>query len=529
MKIARLQKVMPATVRPFDIIRTELSERGIVLGRCLDRAILNNLSGYSRVQYRGVLSILDAAQKIAFFDKIKVPSASALKDIRDADFSKMAAAPQFIKQLFSGRTLDLRGLALEWLMFKKDRGEEIAKEPVKMLPGGQISETTASPKINTLPAVPKASDFLTGDLMFNPHAPCPESPRVYREMIRKITSERGIFPGDHDAPPPGYIVHPGLKGVKTYTLVRKGNVFTAQFFNPSEHALGIKNHLVFLFDLTTQMATWGAYGIRGCTYDRLAYCERRYFASDTVGIILFEGMPVSFAAVTQFETLVNDHPLKYVFIHVVMTVNGINDLSFQRMGLTSYLIREIGSSLFYQNAWRNEGKNPHLSENGDLVNERFRVWAAAHSIRASVYHAFSTSFQMAPPEMKEPDIVRRAVAESADQKITGDRHGRVLRPVSADVFRDEGIYPPHNRYPTGADGKVIIPDTERRLSTYPRWYSLAGGDEGLRNGDSLYIVGEITFDKIRAAKKREKQREGGGIFERAGDWVRGQAVKFSGG
>lgn len=517
MKVDRLfSKNRTAARRPFDIIRADFSERGIVLRGVLDRGTLGRLSAYPHLQYRGLLEIVDKTRALVFLDKIRIDEASLLKDL---DLHEIAGDHKFLKGLPDGRTLDLTGLRLKWAVHLKENGFP-QNAPVSAEPPSHERGPEEAPFITPR----KTFKVLTHDLMFKPDAPYPESPIEYREMIRGITTPSGVFPDDSGAPPAGYIVPPGQKGVKTYSLVRKGKPFTAQFFNPEEHALNIRNRLIFTFDLLSQRATLDAYGIRGCSYDRVSYCERRYFASDRVGIILYEGMPVSFAAVTQYETFIEGNPLKYVFIHVVMTMSGVRDISFQRMGLTSYLIREIGSSMFYRNIWENEHKNPHVDPDGNLANERFKVWAAAHSGRASVFHAFSTSFLMAPSEMRHPDAVRKVIVESADEKITGRRGGRALYPVRADVFRDEAIYPPSNRYQLDENGNVKFPPSERKLSTFPEFSRLMGGDAGPKGGDAIYMVGEITLDRIRAAKKREKMREGSGRIEGAIDDARGWVI-----
>ncbi len=504
----------------FSIRSKPIRLRGIVekdfqeLNIKLNRKTIRYLSKYSESQYANLVSRVDLFLKTERFERLYIDSPEKVVEI---NFSELSDS--FLSRCIIGTALDLRGLSRALAIYRKQQADSKALNeitPVEEKPLG-------APQI----FIPDASKILTNDLLFNPECPYPNNEREYREMIRKITDKRGRFPGDLEAPTTnGLFINPSRKkeGVRTYTLRRNGDIFVAQFFNPLRLALRLKNRMIFDFDLLSQKATFDTYGNKGCSYDRRTYYEERFFSSKVVGFIYLGNFPVNFSAITQYETQIEGRSLLYAFIHAVMTLG-----DYQRMGLTSYSVREILSSIYYRNVWENEKGNLFVDREGKIKNKRLAMWAAAHSGRTPVFHAFNKSFKMESFEIKEPDIIRKAIISDADRRITPTKDRGIrgaLTPLNANTFLDRGVYPPHNRYPLDDEGKAIIPQKEKELCTFPLFMELIGGEEGLKNGNSLYIIGQVTFGKIREAKKREVRREGGTWFEQGLDTARGKIVSL---
>jgi len=527
---------------PTIFIKQDFHELGIKFS--FVSTTLRHLKGYSNDQYNSLMTLLKSAQKITKFNRVlidppkKISADDSINILKDEQ-----RAEKFLLTRIRGNTLDLRELRLTWAVFQKE------EERSPIAPSHKISPSSVPVKSVTRPEIlkPRAREILTPDRLLNPKAlnpehPYPETLEEYNETLHFITGNGkfGKFPGDEEALSHlEYFWSPKLRreGVRTYFFNRGGYDFTAVVFNPKLHARQFKNRLIFDGDLVSQAATYGAIKKVGCSYDRTSYYEDRLFTSDSVAFIYYEGMPVSFAAVTNYKTKFADRHLSYAFIHFVMTLG-----KFQGMGLTSYIVREILSSMYYHNIWRQiwwrQGKNLFIDKKGNLKNQVFTMWVLCHTGRIPAAHQFLTSFKVFDPRIEQSQEIVETVVKDADQKISGDRGERQLYPVAPYAWCDEGAYPPKNRYLVGPDKEVDIPKREQRLSTYPIVMGILGGTgskndkkkiksgkEGLKNGNSGYFVGLLNLGRIEAAKRKERQKRGGGPLEQFGDSIRGRILK----
>ncbi|MFA4966774.1 MAG: hypothetical protein WC624_00940 [Candidatus Margulisiibacteriota bacterium] len=362
------------------------------------------------------------------------------------------------------------------------------------------------------------ADVLTSDLLFRPELELPNSQIEYLEQIKKLVDENGVFEGDQRGVEMGGLYFPDrMPGMEHHRLKRFGDIFDVEIFSPAVHGREIRNRIVFDTDLVVQRASYDAYMLPGVSYDRKQYYEDRILNSDRVVIIRRGGWPVSFASFSEYEMFYNGAPLSYAFIHFVMTIG-----QFQGWGLTTYSIKELLSSAYWKNAWRNEGKNLSFDpETEKIENRRFEMWVCAHSGRATVFNTFKRAFQM----VNVSDRISQAIVLDAHGKITPTEEINT-RELDLNSFLDRGVYPPNTRYPQDSKGNVVIPASERQLATFPQWLELIGGEQGLKDGNAIYLTGKLSYNDIRRSRKKEADKfSGGSAVEKFGDWIRGVIVR----
>lgn len=389
----------------------------------------------------------------------------------------------------------------------------------------EVSAALTAVRAGNKTAALRTKKLLTDNLLFDPQsgAGYPRNADEYNALIAQIVDAAGRFPGDSDALTPAGTYAPKMPGVSHLTLKRKGKEFQVEILAPSLHAQGVKNRLIFDADLISQAASFESYGTAGVSYDRESYYVRRLFNAEIVPFIRLDGFPVSFAALQGFQTSFQEQELYYAFIHFTMTRGAV-----QGYGLTSYLVREGLSSLYYRDVWRNK-PNLMIAGDGQVKDYRLRMWAFAHSGRFTPFYAFVKGLGGVGEEQQP---VADAIIGDVHQRITSPDDQAVRgKPLSRGVIRvnggsfpiaaDRQVYPANTRYPV-KDGKVLLSQSEIDLPTSIRqvWLDMLGGEEGVAQGNGLYFGGLVTFGRIQDAKKREKEREGGGVMERTGNWLR---------
>ncbi|MBU1616384.1 MAG: hypothetical protein KKF06_01210 [Candidatus Margulisbacteria bacterium] len=372
-----------------------------------------------------------------------------------------------------------------------------------------------------------AAKMLSEDGLYNPNGdiPYPRNEREFSRVLSRLVDNRGRFPGDSDP----LIVKingepffsPDVSGTTHVSLKRRGEVFRSEDFSPRAHARGKESGLIFVADLITQIATYDAYGVMGCSYDRDRYYAKRFFASENTPFIWHGGLPVSFAALQRFKATFQDKRLFYTFIHFTMTMG-----EYQKYGLTYYSVREAVTSLFLHNLW---GKLPNLmiDANGKLKNEQLVMWVAAHSGRFPVWHAFQRGFGSVRNPEQNRELAGQIIHD-IHQRITPEaevksRQLSYVGPIDSGdkeliAAVDVGVYPPANRY-ASENNRVVFSQDEHRLprKTFEPWLKAIGGEEGIINGNALYMLGQLDPMIILRAKIREEARDREGKVGRVED------------
>ena len=499
--------------------RGYVSRRFLAMGIKLDFAAASILAGYQEKDYAAFCARLEKLPRPMPFTRIMFDRAEKIKDF---DFS--ALSDDFFTSQTRDFVLNLTNLRIRHSSYLQSRERYSSSTTSGPVP---IPE---KPAVNIAPTVyiPKASKLLTDDRLFNPRSgvPYPRCARDYHALVASLLDDQGRFPGDDEALTGAGTFAPSVKGVTHLKLKRRGRVFDVEVIAPHLHCSGVRNRLIFDADLIAQGAALDAYGTAGVSYDREAYYVRRLFNADRVPFIRFEGWPVSFAAMQGYETAFQGENLYYAFIHFVMT-RGV----FQMYGLTSYSVREGMSSLFYADVWHDR-PNLMIDAAGNLRDYRLRMWVFAHSGRFTPFYAFVKSFEgvdtSAGPiaETVIADVHRRITPADDLSGRSGPEFKGIVQTNGAafPIAVDRRVYPEHTRYPVKGD-QVNFPQSELNLPSSIRevWLDAIGGEKGVAEGNGIYFGGLVTLGKIRAAKKREEQREGGRL-ERAGDWLRGRVV-----
>lgn len=373
--------------------------------------------------------------------------------------------------------------------------------------------------------IPKASRLLTEDLRFNYNPQegvvYPRNPQEYQELMSRILDHRGRFPGDTEALTAEGTFASEIRGVKHYSLKRRGVQFDVEIIAPNMHAQRAMNRVIFDADLISQIASFDTYGTPRVMYDREFYYVGRIFNAEKVSFIRLKGWPVSFAAVKGYRTTYKGRDLYYAFIHFAMTVG-----QFQGYGLAFHSVRKGLSSLFYSNLW-NHCPNLMCDTAGNLHDYRFRLWVAAHSGRFVPFYSFATYLNGIDPSWLP---IAQAITLDVHKRITPAEELSRGEPIAEvkqvnghqfAVAADRGVYPPHNRYPE-KNGRIVFPQREQNLSSsiWQAWLDVIGGDTGIIAGNGLYFVGCCGFGNILAAKKRERQKAGR-LLERLDKHIRG--------
>jgi hypothetical protein len=502
-------------VRPLETVAQDFFRLNINLGRSAKKY----LAGYPKEQYGSFLRLAARVRALTKFTTLFVDQA---EKVRDIDFDRLPV--NFALEQIKQTSLDLSGLAQKLNAYRKR--PQLAETPLPVEAGSareavERTETGSAPPV----LIPGADKLLTANLLFNPQAGIgyPRNAAEYQALIARLVDAAGRFPGDSEALTPAGTYAPKMPGVNHLTLNRKGKEFQVEILAPSLHAQGVKNRLIFDADLISQAASFESYGTAGVSYDRESYYVRRLFNAEIVPFIRQDGFPVSFAALQGFQTTFQDQELYYAFIHFTMTRGAV-----QGFGLTSYLVREGLSSLYYRDVWRNK-PNLMITEDGKVKDYRLRMWAFAHSGRLTPFYAFVKGLGGVGQEQQPVadtiigDVHRRITALE-EQSVRGEPRSCGVVTVNGGSFPiavDQQVYPSHVRYPV-KDGQVIFPQSEIDLPTSIRqvWLNMLGGEAGVTQGNGLYFGGLVTFGRIQDAKSREQQREGGGLLERTGDWLR---------
>jgi|GEM_PF-2882969 len=545
--------------------RSQIGNDFLRLGKpvTLDRKTIANLSWLSRDQYAGVLRLverlnspdrkfsrllIDAPQKINRITILpdeyfrKEGEGGTVFDFLSIDFLKaqidkktMALDLRNIQNRINGWISQQRsktGSGTERLgpaqgvFYFPDPSDSRAIETIRNKELQRPGSGEPLPEV----LIPKASKLLTEDLLFNSEAgrAYPRTAAEYHALMAEILDDKGCFPGDSEALSAKGTFSPKMRGVDHLSLNRKGKKFKVEILSPHLHAPGLKNRLIFDADLISQAASSDAYGVKGVSYDRESYYVRRLFNAEKVPFIRSDGWPVSFAAMQGYEMSHAEKDLYYAFIHFVMTYG------FQGYGLTSYSVREGLSSLFYSDVYRNK-PNLMFNPKGELKDYRFRMWAAAHSGKFTPFYSFVKGLGGVDPSW---DPIAQEIFRDVHRRITpneelasrGDPVPKGVVQVNGGKFPialDRGVYPDYARYPE-KNGKIDFPQSELGLSSSIRqvWIDEIEGEQGVRAGNGLYFGGLVTLGKIREAKKKEKQREGG-VLERAGDRARSWIVRHT--
>ncbi|MCU0640639.1 MAG: hypothetical protein MUC35_00940 [Candidatus Margulisbacteria bacterium] len=508
--------VFRPNVRPLSLVRQDLFTLGI---RRIGLADIRSLTQLPDKKYDALIDKLRAAIKETAFDELLIDPAPKLLDI---PFDRVPLS--FLRENIRGMALDLTKLRRKWLAYSRRQSWPVTPEFKPQRP----QEVPIAPA----PVVLKAAALLTDQLLFDPRsgAGYPRTAEEYKALIGLLIDDRGRFPGDSEALLPNGTFAARQGGVRHLQLRRRGENFDVEIISPVRHAQGVKNRLIFDVDLISQAASFEAYGTPGVSYDRESYYVRRLFDADRVPFIRWHGFPVSFAAVQSFQTMYAGQELSYAFIHFVMT-RGL----FQGSGLTSYAIRESLSSLYYGNAWHNRPALL-LQPDGAVDHARFKMWAFAHSGRFTPFYAFIKGMASVG---QEQELIAAAIFDDIHRRITEPadlvRRDRPLllgvRSVNGGTFPlalDSGVYPPHTRYPV-KHGQPVFPQSEidRPSQIRHSWLEAIGGERGVQEGNGLYFGGLVTLGAIRSAKRREKERDGGGVIEQTGDRLRSWLVSRS--
>lgn len=492
-----------------------------------NRRTISNLSRMFAQQYESCMGRLRAFNSVNPFSCLEIDPPEKMMGI---DFASLT--DEFLVRQMDKTLLDLTHIEMKLAQYRSEPRGEVMEGNMAIPPPLPVPRVPAKHLATeiTAPTILKTAKLLTDDLLFNPDSgvPYPRNETEYLALMAHLLDASGRFPGDSDPLVNGRFSEKGSAQVQHATIKRKGVAFGVEVFSPHLCVHPRKNRFVFDADLISQASSFGAYGLRGVSYDRQYYYERRLFECDRAPFVWVGGWPVSFAGTQGFTTSYEERDLYYSFIHFVMTYG-----EFQGYGLTSYSIRESVSSAFYRNVFRNRG-NLLLDGSEQLRNPRFLMWAFAHSGRLSAFYPFAKSFGSVPAESAP---IAEAAIRDVHKRITppeelGNRELEFIgvRRVNGGMFPlavDHGVYPPHNRYPI-VDGRPVLSQKEVNLSSGVKdaWFEAIGGEKGLAEGNSLYFGGLVTFGGIREAKRREKEREGSALFN-LGDRTRGWLVRMS--
>ncbi|MCX5751495.1 MAG: hypothetical protein NT099_07510 [Candidatus Saganbacteria bacterium] len=378
---------------------------------------------------------------------------------------------------------------------------------------------------------PKASVFLTDDMKFNPAAALPANPAEYHAMMAQLLDANGVFPGDtqalRDLPSfsKPYVVL--YRTDRATGQKRKYEIYLMQARNGEEAramCAPALNRLVFEFDWLSQGAAFDRYGQKGVTYDRKTYYEGRYIPTTHKLIVFEDGMPVAFSALTTAYSakLADGSEVPYVFIQVMMALGRV-----QGKGISTYALRELLSQIWMENILRGNHKAVVIDpKTGKPDTSRRKVWIAAHSGRAEVYHLFRTRFHLGP-ELEQGDwrSIREAIILDADRRITPEA-SRAQRPMNLDSsWIDPGVYTQNTRYPSNPEGRLEVSRQERELNDFTDWLRAIGGEEGALAGNSLYLCGLLSSEQLRKEKSVQNGLSGDSISYRMVNSIREWGVR----